>query len=543
MQLKTLLNSTTDRLEYEMRRADAVQRRAEYAETLVKQANERIASMTASRHQMELTLTQVTEELKRYKQQLEKTEMEVHQAQLSIDDLEYEKKSIEREARQAKEVARQFEKALSESDARERSRQESQKSAAERYVDGVIEGRMEGWKTAKKMERENRKKIYTAGFEAGRMEGFEAGNSRGRAYERRNAMEPFDKFLDSEGYSDESRLGPSRSFVGVRRKGPKTLPRLPPSAFSPPNSGTSERFPLPPSPSTTHPVAVIDGYVSANEVLQDWKENIGHSAPRKVNGIVLALPAGSSADVVDQIVQKHPSLKILSVILPIDLNQGPLTNVPNFGAGIGISLSLSFVKNTPQLVEGVKWALKKGYIVDIDVPPPVNESGEGWEGLEELLSAVLGSSEEGKETAPPGAIVLSNILPPPHDLNISIVKLLNHPAYRAYQSNTASLSLFPSVYVKYTPPRWNAPTPAAGSAPSEGSKEKQEWKRRIKMYLGPSVEAFGYQRIIYGSSTSTPGSDSSNWYEIARESLAELGIEQEDVDAVFGRNALTLYGA
>lgn len=67
-------------------------------------------------------------------------------------------------------------------------------------------------------------------------------------------------------------------------------------------------------------------------------------------------------------------------------------------------------------------------------------------------------------------------------------------------------------------------------------------RSRLHDAVGPAVEAFGFQRIIYGSSTSAPGNDSSDWYEIARESLAELGIDQDGVDAVFGANARALYG-
>lgn len=59
------------------------------------------------------------------------------------------------------------------------------------------------------------------------------------------------------------------------------------------------------------------------------------------------------------------------------------------------------------------------------------------------------------------------------------------------------------------------------------------------------MEAFGYERIIFGSSpsiASTSVSNASDWYEIARESFAELGVEQEFVNAVFYENAKTAYG-
>jgi hypothetical protein len=81
---------------------------------------------------------------------------------------------------------------------------------------------------------------------------------------------------------------------------------------------------------------------------------------------------------------------------------------------------------------------------------------------------------------------IANILPPPHDLDLPIVKLMNHPAYLAFQSRIAVLSLFPNVYVKFLPPSWDAPTP---QTPYPGSpiepadvQQQQEWKRRIKMY-------------------------------------------------------------
>lgn len=59
------------------------------------------------------------------------------------------------------------------------------------------------------------------------------------------------------------------------------------------------------------------------------------------------------------------------------------------------------------------------------------------------------------------------------------------------------------------------------------------------------MEAFGYERIIFGSSPSSSSighAHVGNWYDLARESLAELGIEQASVDAVFFGNAQKVYG-
>jgi hypothetical protein len=148
------------------------------------------------------------------------------------------------------------------------------------------------------------------------------------------------------------------------------------------------------------------------------------------------------------------------------------------------------------------------------------------------------------------------------------VKLLTHPTYHSYQSHIATFSLFPRVYLSYAPPTWNAPTPPtllSDQGVATPSKEKKEWKRRIKMYcksdplsflspfdrltllsVGPALEAFGFERILFGSApspSSHASSSAGDWYEIARESFAEIGVEQSSVDAVFGGNAQRMYSS
>lgn len=69
---------------------------------------------------------------------------------------------------------------------------------------------------------------------------------------------------------------------------------------------------------------------------------------------------------------------------------------------------------------------------------------------------------------------------------------------------------------------------------------------RLCSSVGPAVEAFGFERIIFGSApspTSLARSNAGDWYEIAREAFAELGVDQESVDAVFGGNAQRIYAA
>jgi predicted TIM-barrel fold metal-dependent hydrolase len=63
--------------------------------------------------------------------------------------------------------------------------------------------------------------------------------------------------------------------------------------------------------------------------------------------------------------------------------------------------------------------------------------------------------------------------------------------------------------------------------------------------VGPVLEAFGFQRIIFGSSpsgTSIRNWNAAAWYDIALESMAELGVEQQDINDVFSGNAQKVYG-
>lgn len=65
--------------------------------------------------------------------------------------------------------------------------------------------------------------------------------------------------------------------------------------------------------------------------------------------------------------------------------------------------------------------------------------------------------------------------------------------------------------------------------------------------VGPCLEAFGFERLVFGSApTSADAATSSTaeaWYHLAYESFAELGVEQDAIDAVFGGNAKKVFAA
>ncbi|KAI0779901.1 hypothetical protein C8Q74DRAFT_1261831 [Fomes fomentarius] len=356
---------------------------------------------------------------------------------------------------------------------------------------------------------------------------------------------------------------PKSPGVGARRKGPKQLPTLPLSVFTPPNTGTSDKFPLLPSPSALHPEEIVDAHViAANGDLSTWKSQAGQNLGGRINGVVLSLHGAQAADV-EKVVQDAASstTPVLAIAVPFKLEDGVPASPPSYlasGSSSKPAIVLSTVFATPSqpAIDALAWALGQGFTVTIDVQTDLQQES-GWETFEDFLTQATAAPEA------KGKIVLTNILPPPDDLTIPLVTLLTHPKYRSYQSHTASLSLFANLYVNFLPPAWNAPTPATPAPPREteegrndeaeraaraAEREKDEWKRRIKMYVGPAVEAFGFQRILFGSSAgapltgASPASSAGDWYEIARESFAELGVEQDALDAVFSHNAKHVYG-
>ncbi|KAF8757193.1 hypothetical protein RHS01_04029 [Rhizoctonia solani] len=271
-------------------------------------------------------------------------------------------------------------------------------------------------------------------------------------------------------------------------KSTRRPPKLSPALFSAAVGAGAPTGGLPPSPSAQNPTEVHDAHVELTSpgALLKWKNEAGGVYGPKIKSVVLALPANAaSKDVLGRL-----------------------------------------------------------------------------DALEELISKVVSDPDQQKGEADSVSqpkpnlkpIVLSNLLPPPGALAVPTVKLLTHPMYLAYQERIASLSFNLNVYLKYLPPDWHTPTPTSplpGSKPSDpegsirdlDSEEKKEWKRRTKIW--PAIEAFGYSRLVFGSSPSTTSTSTSNagdWYQIAKESVAELGVDQEGLDAVFGTNAKTIYG-
>ncbi|KAH8119380.1 hypothetical protein DFH11DRAFT_1686272 [Phellopilus nigrolimitatus] len=506
------------------------------------------------------------EEIKRYRQQIEAMERQFTKAESDIRMLERERDNAEEEAEAAKDAVRKCKQVISDAKAREEGLEEGRRLGMMR---GFSNGRLKGWKVG-------RQDGFEEGRAYGRQEGRIAGEGDGRRVERNRVMAEFDRYLDDdedgEGDSfkrtqnwaesvgqsfDEAVAVEASSMqsssppipplpspgIAVRRKGPKSLPKLPLSVFTPPSTGASDKFPLPPSPSAVHPQFVIDAQVQIEgSSLDTWKAETVDSFGSKSDGVVVSLASADVQDVRKVVEGLSGDASIIAVSIAFPLEKGVPASPPQFQTSSSprIHLSTTVTESSPNHVEGISWALDQGYVVDVH--SNVGKDEAGWEILEDVVDKAAGSLKDSKGRRI--KYILANVLPPPHSLSLPIVKLLTHPTYNAYQSHIATLSLYSNVYLKFLPPAWGEPTPQA--ATNDLSKEAREWKRRVKMYLGPAVEAFGYQRIIFGTSPSPVTSTQSKagyWYEIARESLAELGLEQEDIDAVFSGNAKTVYGA
>ncbi|CAE6452937.1 unnamed protein product [Rhizoctonia solani] len=340
-------------------------------------------------------------------------------------------------------------------------------------------------------------------------------------------------------------------------KSTRRPPKLSPALFSAAVGAGAPTGGLPPSPSAQNPTEVHDAHVelASPGALVQWKADAGDVYGPKIKSVVLALPANAaSKDVLGSLALSSES-GVIALSIPYPLSGPP----PELTAPVPIAYSFTFKEPSDALVEALKWASDK-HPVDVHVQVDLINGEQGWESLEELISKVITTQDSEGNTVPkPNSkpIVLSNMLPPPGALAVPTVKLLAHPMYLAYQARIASLSFSQNVYLKYLPPDWNTPTPTSplpGAQPADpegsvrdlDSEAKKEWKRRTKMYLGPAIEAFGYSRLVFGSSPSTSSTSTSNagdWYQIAKESVAELGVDQEGVDAVFGNNAKTIYGA
>lgn len=199
--LKSLLRSTGDRLEYEIRRADDATTRAEYAETRAKEVCARLGISEASRSRSEMEATKSNDEARLYRLRLESAEHEMGRLRSDIEHLQKRRKEAEELVSKTNDAARGFQVALDDYKAREREREDVAQIELDTWFS---QGKEDGWDAghAEGLE-EGRSEGFKHGLKIGKKEGFDEGLKIGRKEERQNALQAFDRFLADEMDDDE----------------------------------------------------------------------------------------------------------------------------------------------------------------------------------------------------------------------------------------------------------------------------------------------------------------------------------------------------
>jgi hypothetical protein len=302
------------------------------------------------------------------------------------------------------------------------------------------------------------------------------------------------------------------SLDARRNKPAKPKPRLPLSAFSPPNSGTGDKFPLPPSPATVHPQVVYDASarIPSIDALNGYSSTLGNALSSRLKGVVVSIPE-DAVDSVDSLyvisfdwsgtVFNSDLTRIGSSTVPVQAISVPLSSLSSVSTSTSARIvsNATFVQSAPSFAQEVKAGLAKG-VVEISVQNDLSTDA-GWEMLEESLTSILQGQDP--EATKPSVILcefsslicslpldseistfcindliiaLANILPPPGALEMPTAKLLKHPSYLAYQAHIATLSFYEPVSILFAPPKW-------GELPTNtDTAAANEWNKRIKMY-------------------------------------------------------------
>ncbi|KAJ4483307.1 hypothetical protein J3R30DRAFT_1761304 [Lentinula aciculospora] len=194
-----------DRLGLEMHRTEEAISRAEYAETQLKEAFDKLTEAEEARSQSEIHSIRVQEDLHRQKEQVARLQQELREAQIQIERLQQEKSASEIEVEKIRAAKTALQSKFRSYQAKEEGREEGLKS-------GML-----------KQFQENRQYVWEAGFSdgfeegkaagskegtrKGRKEGVREGREQGRREERRNALEAFDRFIkeEREGEGDRTR--------------------------------------------------------------------------------------------------------------------------------------------------------------------------------------------------------------------------------------------------------------------------------------------------------------------------------------------------
>ena len=102
----------------------------------------------------------------------------------------------------------------------------------------------------------------------------------------------------------------------------KVPPALPLSVFTPPTTGTADRFPFPPSPTSVTAQTVVDASVVVSSAdLGQWNTEATAELRDKVSGVVLVVKADDVQQLVEKCVSDQSPSRRLELISLQDLSQ------------------------------------------------------------------------------------------------------------------------------------------------------------------------------------------------------------------------------
>jgi len=192
-QLKSLLRNSGERLEYEIRRADAATQRAEIAERQEKTNFARAQLAETETDEIRKVCNGLERDLRNYQIQLEATQRELNLLLMDLGEKKREMEELQDSEAKAQADARKCRSGMNELQARlEKQNLEVQTVAHEWYRSGREAGHEEGYDEGYET---GRKAGIKEGVKKGRREGLAEGIEKGKHEERRNAIEAIETHL------------------------------------------------------------------------------------------------------------------------------------------------------------------------------------------------------------------------------------------------------------------------------------------------------------------------------------------------------------
>ena len=212
-QLKSLLRSSGERLEYEIRRADDAVLRAEIAEREEKAYLAKAKAAEAEKEELRRTSNELEGEVRTYQMQMEAARRDVRSLQAELEGKHREMEELRYEEARALETVKKYQRSLHDLQLQMREQDVQMQTALDRWYDsGRDEGYQEGYDDGYKA---GRKIGIKEGTKRGRREGMREGIEQGKHEERQNAIEAFDRFLSTEMRDDDQKVGDPRNHIST----------------------------------------------------------------------------------------------------------------------------------------------------------------------------------------------------------------------------------------------------------------------------------------------------------------------------------------